>query len=205
VPFCPKCGKDLKEPVNYCPNCSYPLANIFKEVEGSQQPPAAAAPAPIPAIVKGVRTAPITAASILCLLIGVGNLILGFALFGLAAGLGGQIIAPSTPDIMKIMITVGLTFGVGTGLLLLVLAVLHLLGWYWLWGARVKGGVLGIISGIIDVSAVIIGMIWLMVSILPTLGMSLFAVPFVLPGLVVVSLLGIIMLIMIAIGWKTLR
>jgi len=201
MPFCPKCGKDIREAVNYCPNCSFPVANLFKEVEGSQQ----TSPAPASSVVKAIRTAPITAASILCLLIGIGNLILGFALFGLSAGIGGQIIAPSTPDIMKVIITVGLTFGIGTGVLLIVLSVLHLLGWYWLWGARVKGGVLGIISGIIDVSAVIIGMVWLMIMILPTLGLSLIAVPFLLPVLIVVSLLGIIMLIMIAIGWKTLK
>jgi hypothetical protein len=38
MPFCPKCGKDIRELVNYCPNCSFPVANLFKEVEGSQMP-----------------------------------------------------------------------------------------------------------------------------------------------------------------------
>ncbi|MEJ5293038.1 MAG: hypothetical protein WHS82_05510 [Candidatus Methanosuratincola sp.] len=176
-------------------------------IEGFQQPPAAASPAPAPSsvVAKGIRTAPITAASIICLLIGIGNLILGAVLFGLAAGLGGQTIAPSTPLLMKIILTMGLTFGVGTGLLLIFLAILHFLGWDWLWGARVKGGVLGIISGIIDVSAVFLGIIWLSISILPTMGLSIVAVPFMFPALVVVSIMGIIMLVMIAIGWKTLR
>jgi hypothetical protein len=202
MPFCPKCGKEIKEPVNYCPNCSCPVAYLFK-IEGSQQPPAGT-PAPAP-VAKGVRTAPITAAAIICLLIGVGNLILGCVLFGLAAGLSGYTIAPSTPAFTKIMLTIGLSFGVGTALLLIVLAFLHIQGWYWLWGARVKGGVLGIISGIIDMSAVFLGIIWLFISILPSLGLSIAAVPFMIPGLVVVSIMGIIMLIMIAIGWKTLN
>lgn len=201
MPFCPNCGKDLKEQVSFCPNCSFPVSDLFKV---SQQPvgtPAAA----VHAVIIGRRTPPIAAASIICLLIGVSDLILGSALFGLAAGIGGQIIAYSTSDLMKVIIAVGLSFGVVAGIVLLVLAIIHIFGWYWLWGTKLKGGVVGIIAGIVDVSAILFGMIWLSILILPTLGLSLLAVPFLLPILVVVSLLGIIMLIMIAIGWKTLE
>jgi apolipoprotein N-acyltransferase len=67
------------------------------------------------------------------------------------------------------------------------------------------GGVVGIVGGLIDVFAVIFGMMWLTISVLPTLGLSLLAVPFLLPILVVISLLGIMMLIMISLGWKTLE
>jgi hypothetical protein len=38
MPFCPKCGKEIKELMNYCPDCSFPMENLFKEVENYQQP-----------------------------------------------------------------------------------------------------------------------------------------------------------------------
>jgi len=193
--FCPKCGQDLKEQVNYCPNCGFPI--------GFQQP--VSPPAAAPARAKGFLTGPITFASICCLMIGVGGIILSFALFGLAIGIGGRNIASSTSGLMKVIITVGLSFGVGIGIMLLIVAVIHLLGWYWLWGVKLMGGVVGIVGGLIDVFAVIFGMMWLTISVLPTLGLSLLAVPFLLPILVVISLLGIMMLIMISLGWKTLE
>lgn len=203
MPFCPKCGREIKEPANYCPNCSFPVADLFKEVEGSQNIQIAAA-TPSPAV-KESRVAPITAAAILCFIIGLGDLVLGFGLFGIAAGLAGKTIDPSLPASTKVMLDLGLSFGAGTGLVLVFLAALHLLGWYWLWGGKIKGGVLGIISGIIDMAAVFLGIMWLLISILPTLGLSIVAVPFIIPALVVVSIMGVIMIIMIAIGWKTLK
>jgi hypothetical protein len=200
MPYCPKCACKIKEQVNYCPNCGFPVADLFQESQQPVRPPAAP-----PVMVKGFLTAPITVASILCLLIGVGGIILSFALFGLAIGIGGRNIASSTSGLMKVIITVGSSFGVGTGILLLIVAIIHLVGWYWLWGVKLMGGVVGIVAGLIDVFTVIFGMIWLSIVILPPLGLSLLAVPFLLPILVVISLLGMEMLIMIALGWQTLE
>jgi len=152
--------------------------------------------------VKGVRTAPITVASILSLLIGVGTLILGFVLFGLAAGIAAWTIPPGAWDILNVLFeyitNFGVTFSVVAGFLLISVSILHLFGWYWLWGTRVKGGIVGIIAYTVDVTAVTLGLMLLMVF-------SLLAVPLVLAILFAFLLVGIIMLIMIANGWKTLK
>jgi hypothetical protein len=154
------------------------------------------------AVVKGIRSTPITIASILCLLIGVVTLIVGFVLFGVAAGLAGWTLPPDTWEIIQVIfnliISFGFSFSIVAGLLFVGVAILHLLGWYWLWGTRVRGGVFGIIAGTADVTAVIIGMVLLIVF-------SFLAVPLLVAILTGFLLLGIILLAMIAIGWKTLK
>lgn len=194
MPFCPKCGKDIREPVNYCPNCSFPVADLFQKVEGSQQPAGTQAPAPV---VKGVRTSPITAAAIISLLLGGTALIMSFIVFGLMAVIAGQPASAGT--------VVGLVSGLTVGGILLASAIIHLIGWHWLWQARVRGGVVGIIAAIFDIAAVVIGFMVMALLALPTLGLVFLTSPFILPILFLDSMLGIIMLIMIAIGWKTLK
>jgi len=171
MPFCPKCGKDIKEQVNYCPNCSFPVANLFKEVERTQVPPQPAA-TPAPTVVKGTRTAPITAAAILCILVSVVGVIWSLIFFA-----------------SNLMTTLGKMVFI---MILLISVAIHLLGWLGLWGARRWGGAVGIIAGIYSLGAVIINYLIIMAYYL--------TIP-----LMIDSILGIILLIMIAIGWKTLK
>lgn len=68
-----------------------------------------------------------------------------------------------------------------------------------------RGGVIGIIAGIIDMFSPILESIWILFMLFLILGLSSLAIPFFVPILLLVSIIEIMMLVMVVLGWKTLR
>jgi hypothetical protein len=95
--------------------------------------------------------------------------------------------------------------GFGTALVISVGSIMHLVGWYWLWSQLRTGGVLGILNGINDIIFPAGGGLYFAFYLLPSLGMSIYGMPWLIQTLSAIAMVGIVILAMIALGWKTLK
>jgi hypothetical protein len=68
-----------------------------------------------------------------------------------------------------------------------------------------RGDAIGIIAGIIDMFSPILEGFWILVMLFLILGLSLLAIPFFVPILLLISIIEIMMLVIVVLGWKTLR
>jgi hypothetical protein len=191
---------------NYIPGGIYTVRCTLRHAEHGKQGPnplvvpwTPYAPSPYQKRVKSI-----TVAALLSLVMGMIGLIAGSAMFilGMAGShfLGSQISADLQP-----VLDLGATLGVGVALVIFVGSVMHLFGWYWLWRRSKIGGVLGILNGINDIIFPAMGGFWLAFSVLPSLGMNIYGSPWLIQTLSVIGIVGIIMLAMLILGWKTLK
>ena len=129
--------------------------------------------------VSEVRPASITIASILFYIFGI------LGIIGSLAILGGGAVIYSVPYM-------GWLAGgvlVAIGIIGFILYLLYLLAGYWLWHSQRKGGIVGIIASVLDI-----------LTSIPMILIPAFAV---LTGISV--LLDIILIVLIAFGWSSLK
>jgi len=124
MPYCKKCGEELPEDADFCPNCGIPVVRLA---------PIKPAPKPTPHAPprRGAISRPttVTAAAILFFIFG-----------GLGVVFGTITIVGGLPLIGT---TMGYVFALG--LLVLVLGVVELEAGYGIWGMRKWGAILGVI------------------------------------------------------------
>jgi hypothetical protein len=166
--FCPKCGKELPEGAIYlyCPECGERLAT---------PPPAL----PVTTI-ETKRPGTITAAAIICGVLGGFNILAAiFILISSALLSGTSQPLPELPPFGSA--SVGLL--IGLGILSLIFGALYGLACWQLWDCKKSGGILGIILGALG----------LISSFIPPTGFSFVAM---LPDIAII--------ILIALGWRSL-
>ena len=118
---------------------------------------------------------------------------------------GTHAFAPSLPAGLQPIFDLAVALGFGTALVLSVGSVMHIVGWYWLWNRLKTGGVLGAINGINDLIFPAGGGLWFAFYLLPSLGMNIYEMPWLIQTLSAIAIVGILILAMIALGWKTLK
>jgi hypothetical protein len=123
----------------------------------------------------------------------------------IALDLGGShALGSGIPAGLQPALDVGAALGFGAALVIFVGSVMNLFGGYWLWKRSKIGGVLGILNGINDIIFPAIGGLWMAFSVLPSLGMNIYEMPWLMQTLSAIGVVGIVMLAMLALGWKTL-
>jgi hypothetical protein len=150
------------------------------------------------------RPRSITTAAILSLLLGILGIVVGAVMMVLDLA-GSHAFGPSLPMDLQQIFDLAAALGFGTALVLFVGSVMHIVGWYWLWSQLKTGGFLGAINGINDIIFPAGGGLWLAFYVLPSLGMSIYGAPWLIQTLSGIAIVGILILAMIALGWKTLK
>lgn len=150
------------------------------------------------------RSRPITAAAILSLVLGTLGLVTGSVMLVLDLA-GSHALGGGVPPDLQQVLDLGVALGFGTALVIFVGSVMHLVGWYWLWGRLKTGGVLGAINGINDIIFPAGGGLWLALYVLPSLGMSINENQWLVVTLAAIGLVGVVMLALLAMGWDNLK
>lgn len=150
------------------------------------------------------RVKSITLAALLSLAMGIVGLVTGSVMLVLDLA-GSHALGAQMPADFQPVLDLAVTLGFGTALVILVGSVMHLFGWYWLWNRSKTGGVLGAINGINDIIFPAMGGLWLAFYVLPSIGLSIYTMPWLIQTLSAIGIAGIVILAMLALGWKTLR
>jgi hypothetical protein len=137
MPFCPKCGREITQPADYCPFCGTALRPSTVEKAES----------------RAVRPFSITIASILFMIFGV----LGF-ISSSTMLIGGAAIT-SVPLIGWLLGPIVLFVGI----IGFIFSVLDIIAGVLLWDSKKSGGIIGIIS---CVSSFLVGLITLPLGLL---------------------------------------
>lgn len=150
------------------------------------------------------RARSITAAALLSLLLGMLGLVVGVVMTVLDL-VGSHAFGASLPAEFQAIFDLAVALGFGTALVISVGSVMHLVGWYWLWSQLKTGGVLGILNGINDIIFPAGGGLWFAFYVLPSLGMSIYEMPWLIQTLSAIAITGILIIALILLGWKTLK
>lgn len=150
------------------------------------------------------RARSITTAATLSLLLGTLGLVVGAAMAVLDLA-GSHAFGAGLPLGIQSILDLAVALGFGTALVISVGSVMHLVGWYWLWSQLRTGGVLGMLNGINDIIFPAGGGLWFAFYVLPPLGTSIYEMPWLIQTLSAIAIVGILMLALIALGWKTLK
>jgi hypothetical protein len=191
---------------NYIPSSIYIVRCILWHAEhGKQGPNPLVVPwTPYVPSPYRKRAKSITVAALLSLIVGIIGLVVGSAMIVLDLA-GSHAFGSQMPADFQPVLDLGATLGFGTALVIFVGSVMHLFGWYWLWKRSKIGGVLGIINGANDIIFPAGGGLWLTFSVLPSLGMNIYEMPWLIQTLSAIGIVGIVILAMLALGWKTLK
>ncbi len=150
------------------------------------------------------RAKSITLAALLSLVIGIMGIVVGIGMLILDFT-GSAAFASQFPPEFLPALELGLALGFGTSLVILVGSVMHLVGWYWLWGGLKAGGVVGAINGINDIIFPTGGGLWIAFYVIPSIERDVLSMPWVIQVLAGIGVVGIAILATLAIGWKTLK
>jgi hypothetical protein len=150
------------------------------------------------------RARAITVAALLSLLLGTLGIVVGVVMMVLDLA-GSHAFGTNLPAGLQPVFDLAVALGFGTALVLFVGSVMHIAGWYWLWEQLKTGGVLGAINGFNDLIFPAGGGLWFAFFVLPSLGMNIYQMPWLIQTLSAIAIVGILILAMIALGWKTLK
>jgi hypothetical protein len=145
------------------------------------------------------RARSITVAALISLAIGVIGLIVGSVMLYI------DFVGSGTLPLPAPVLEFTMALGFGTALVIIVGSVMHLFGWYWLWSSSRTGGVLGAINGINDIIFPVGGGLWIVYYVLPSLGMDIYEMLWVVEAIAAIVIAGLMLLAMLTLGWKTLK
>jgi hypothetical protein len=194
--YCPNCGETVLQGSNFCSNCGYKIGHLTIAVVS--QIPKQSVPQPtFPVTVKQEKSTSITAAAIL------------FFIFGIL-GTGGSLFLIAGSIAFGILPLIGLGGIIPgfIGIAWFIIAIFTIVAGIELWRSRRIGGVIGMVSSMISIGAIMTFAILAMYPFSGDPGIAAFArlilgSLFLTPVILLVAL-NLISIILLIIGWKSL-